>query len=52
MTEFRSRDEEQLLEMWSELFADEIDIVRRARNTVLHSYDVTDDVLMGALETA
>jgi hypothetical protein len=46
----RSRDEEQLLEIWSELFADEIDVVRRGRNTVSHSYDVTDDVLKGALE--
>src|SRR5829696_9270776 len=42
--------EQQVLRRWATLFRDEIDAVQRARNSVVHVYELSDENLQLALE--
>jgi hypothetical protein len=43
-------NEHQVLLRWANLFREEIDAVQRARNSVAHAYEISDDNLQQALE--
>jgi hypothetical protein len=42
----------EVLRRWRELFADELEVVRLARNTVAHAMDISDDNLRNAVTVA
>jgi hypothetical protein len=43
-------EDRNVLELWLNLFAEEIDLVRRARNTVSHALAAPDEQIEGTLE--
>jgi hypothetical protein len=43
-------NEQQVLRRWASLFREEIDAVQRARNSVAHAFEISDDNLQQALE--
>ena len=42
--------EHEVLQLWQNLFAEEIDVVRRSRNTIVHGLTAPDEQLQGALD--
>jgi hypothetical protein len=48
----RSLEDKEMLRRWNVLFAEEIDTVRRARNSVVHAKPVSDENLEAAVTMA